>query len=230
MEFMNSFYTFSTLRGNTTFTITTGGVSYTFNLPSGNYSINDMITQLMLSSNYTTPLPAIGFTVTYNSNSNSFIFTCTQPYTIVFPSSTNPNNNGIGYNLGFTGTSYSSSGVTNRLVSDSSPDLVQDRYINLQINDWNLVESQGNNLTYFPVFAKIQLPVGSKNTYVLMNDYSDSSTKIYTFQQPVNIQKLQILLLDSYGNILEMRGGNFSMTIELEQVNNSAIYQKLLEL
>lgn len=230
MEFMNSFYTFSTLRRNTTFTLTTGGVPYVFNLLNGSYSNNDMLTQIPLASNYTPALPAIGFSVTYAFSSNSFIFTATQPYTIVFPSNVSPNNNGIGYNLGFTRTSYSSSGVTNRLVSDSSPDMDQDRYINLQINDWNLVESQGNNLTYFPVFAKVQLPAGSKNSYVLMNNYSDSSTKIYNFQQPVNIQKLQILLLDSYGNILDMRGGNFSMTLELEQVNNSAIYEKLLEL
>jgi len=230
MEFMNSFYTFTSLRRNTTFTLTTGAVSYVFNLPGGSYSTNDMITQIPLSTNYTPPLPAIGFSVNYVFSSNSFIFTATQPYTIVFPSTVSPNNNGIGYHLGFTKTSYSSSGVTNRLVSDSSVDMDSDRYINLQINDWNLVESQGNNLTYFPVFAKIQLATGSKNSYILMNNYSDSSTKIYHFQQPVNIQKLQILLLDSYGNILDMRGGNFSITLELEQVNNSAIYEKLLEL
>jgi hypothetical protein len=227
MEFMNSFYTFSTIRKNTSFVLTSGATSYTFKLPDGSYSIPDIVNELNTTSNFT---PAItGLTVTYNVNSNSFIFTYSGAFTITFPASTtNPHGNGLGYNLGFLNAVYSSS--SNKIVSDSAPDLIQDRYVELQINDWNLVENQKYGGECFPVFAKVQLPAGSKNNYVLVNNFSDSSTKIYKFQQPVNIQKLRISLLDSYGNVLDMRGGNFSITLELEQVNNSAVYEKLLEL
>jgi hypothetical protein len=37
-------------------------------------------------------------------------------------------------------------------------------------------------------------------------------------------------MTDAYGNALDLRGASFSMTIELQQVNISAVYEKLLEL
>jgi hypothetical protein len=154
-----------------------------------------------------------------------------NPFTINFPATqTNPYGNGIGYNLGFLQQTYQAQSNNNYIIqSDQSPDLVQDTYIYLQINDWNLVEHQMSNNNYFSVFAKILLN-GQKNAIVYDTLVSNPTTKDYVFPQPTNIQKLEIKMLDAYGIPLELRGTSFSMTLELQQVNNSGVYEKLLEL
>lgn len=231
MEFMNSFYTFSADRGNTTFYITLQSdlsTKYTITIDDGNYSdYNTFASAIENAVNSVNNL--VGFTVTYNSISHKIIFTGIEGFILDFPSSeTNPYGNGIGYNMGFINKTYST-GILVILGSDNTPNIVQDTYVFLQINDWNLLEHQIYGQTYYSVFAKIQLN-GSKNTIIYDNNYTNSSTKEYVFQQPVNISRLEIRMLDAYGNTLDLRGGSFSMTVELHQVNNSSVYEKLLEL
>jgi hypothetical protein len=175
------------------------------------------------------------FNVTYDVVSHRVTFSYpTAPFTITFPkSNSNPYRNGIGYNLGFYQSTYSSVQTAplflNQIVGETPPDVIQDKYIYLQINDWNLIEHQDINQTTFPVFAKIQLP-GTKNTMVFDSNYINSSTKEYFFQQPVNINRLEIKLLDAFGNVLESDGENWSMTLELKQVNDAATYEALNQL
>ena len=228
---MNSFYTFSADRGNTTFYITLQSdlsTKYTITIDDGNYSdYNTFASAIENAVNSVNNL--VGFTVTYNSISHKIIFTGIEGFILDFPSSeTNPYGNGIGYNMGFINKTYST-GILVILGSDNAPNIVQDTYVFLQINDWNLLEHQIYGQTYYSVFAKIQLN-GSKNTIIYDNNYTNSSTKEYVFQQPVNISRLEIRMLDAYGNTLDLRGGSFSMTVELHQVNNSSVYEKLLEL
>lgn len=231
MEFMNSFYTFSAARGNTTFYITLQSnptAKYTIVIPDGNYSTYDIFATAIEDAIVAVPVLS-GFTVTYNSISHAIILTETVGFILEFPTTeTNQYGNGIGYNMGFIKQSYST-GVITILGSDTIPNIVQDSYVYLQINDWNLLEHQIYGQTFYSVFAKIQLN-GDKNTIIYDNNYTNSSTKEYVFQQPVNISRLEIRMLDAYGNTLDLRGGSFSMTIELHQVNNSNIYEKLLEL
>jgi hypothetical protein len=225
MEFSNSFYTFSTARGNTKFTITRGSTIYNINIRDGNYKTpSTLVTEL------TTALASVpGVTFTYDDVSHKFKFSgLTAGDIITFPSTiTNPYGNGIGYNLGFLNTSYTVGTITN-LESDQAPDLVQDTYVYLQINDWNLLEHQQYGQTFFSVFSKIQL-TGPKNTIIFDNNYTNSSTKEYVFPQPVNLQKFEIRMLDAYGNTLDLRNSAFSMTLELQQVDSSAVYEDLIK-
>jgi hypothetical protein len=133
--------------------------------------------------------------------------------------------------MGLIGTAYTSTMVDGKytITSDCSPDFMQDRYVYLQINDWNLVEHHVYGQTHYSAFSKIPLN-GPKNTTIFDNNYLNSSTKEYKFHQPTNVDRLDIRLLDSYGNTLNLRGSHFSMTIELQQITNSAVYEKLLEL
>jgi hypothetical protein len=231
MEFMNSFYTFSKARGNTTFYITLQSnlsTQYTIGIPDGNYSTHDIFASTI--EHAVVAIPALsGFTVEYNPISHAIILTGTAGFIVNFPvTETNQYGNGIGYNMGFINKTYST-GIIPIIGSDTALNLFQDTYVYLQINDWNLLEHQIYGQTYYSVFAKIQLN-GAKNTIIYDNNYTNSSTKEYVFQQPVNISRLEIRMLDAYGNTLDLRGGSFSMTIELHQVNNSGVYEKLLEL
>lgn len=186
---------------------------------------------------------SVSISINYSAIQHKISFLCSTPnasFSISFPqSNTNPSQNGIGYNLGFLGLSYTSSlqvapgsvgGILQqRIISDTVPDVIQDTYVYLQVNDWNLVKHQEYGQTFFPAYAKITLP-GTKNTLVFDNNYLNSSSKEYFFSQPENLQRFEIKMLDAYGNVLDLNGGNFSMTLELKQVNKFSIYQKMLEL
>jgi hypothetical protein len=235
MEFINSFYTFSSIRGNTIFYITLQSninIRYTIQIPDGNYSDYTIFASTIQTS-LNNPTPSYAspntFTVTYDPVGHNIVITGSNGFIITFPTTeSNPYRNGIGFNMGFLNTTYSS-GVINTLKSDQAPNIFQDTYVYLQINDWNLVEHQVYGQTYYSVFAKIQLN-GPKNTVIYDNNYSNSSTKEYVFHQPVNITRLEIRILDAYGNTLDLRSSNFSMTLELQEVNQSSVYEKLLEL
>lgn len=227
---------------------------YSANPPISNNSVPDVTTllgaiQSIILRNANTYTSLQNITINYSPQQHKIYFnhpaTAGFYFNIIFPSSTtNPNGNGIGYNLGFLQQSYPSIfqeippnnfslfplGLNSAtIIADTAPDQIQDRYVYLQINDWNLVEHQEYGQTHYAVFAKIQLPT-QKNTTVFDNNYINSSTKEYIFEQPVNIQRLVISMLDVYGNVLELNGASFSMTIELKQVNDSSVYEKLLEL
>lgn len=228
MEFYNTFYTFSTARGNTSFTITVGSTVYPITIGDGNYkAYSDMVTAI---SNALTAA-AVPVTFDYDPISHTFIFASTSGggEIITFPSTTNSYGNGIGYNLGFLNSSYTiPTSSPFKLASDVAPDLVQDTYVYLQINDWNLLEHQQYGQTFFSVFSKIQL-TGAKNTIIFDNNFTNSSTKEYVFPQPVNLHRFEIRMLDAYGNTLDLRNGAFSMTIELQQVDSSAVYEDLIK-
>jgi len=252
LEFVNSFYTFSSLisnpafpgpgntafvgRGNTSFTITLppSGSPVSITIPNGNYSMADFVTAIQTAISDSPDVIINTFLVRYDSNPNTITISggTSSGFIINFPQTdTNPCGNGIGYNMGFHNLTYTSSLINGKYIvtSDQSPDIIQDRYVYLQINDWNLVEHHIYGQTHYSVFAKIPLN-GIKNTIIFDNNYSNSSTKEYKFHQPANIEKLEIRMLDAYGNTLDLRGAHFSMTIELQQVNNSSVYERLLEL
>lgn len=225
MEFANTFYTFSANRGNTTFTINDGTSTYSIEITDGNYTPSELVGEIA------TALGTAGSSVTisYSPTTHKFTFSNVGNTTITFPSNeTNPYGNGIGYNLGFLNKVYTTTSLT-ILESDVTPNTIQDSYVYLQINDWNLLEHQQYGQTYYSVFAKIQL-TGAKNAIIFDNNYTNSSTKEYVFPQPVNLQKFEIRMLDAYGNTLDLRNGSFSMTLELQQVNSSAVYEDLRKL
>jgi hypothetical protein len=170
-----------------------------------------------------------------------------------------PFNNGLGYNLGFeqflygtVPTPYKSvpesltSGtatITNptpppattdvsvyQAIGESFPDIYGDSYVYLQINDYDVIEHQNFKQTFFPVFAKILLPFNTKNQLISDINLLNVVQREYNFLQPVNIQRLVISVYDAYGNILDMKGANFSFTLEIQEVLNPSLYEKLRDL
>jgi hypothetical protein len=205
-------------------------------LPEGNYTITDLVAAIQ------TQLTSSGYTITYNSVAHKITISSSTSFQLNFNgtpeaptnTTTSPHENGLGYNLGFLQMSYTSplfDSVSNKYyyTAECVPDVIQDTYIYLAINDYNLIEHAVYGQTFFSVFAKITLPT-AKNTVVYDNNYTNSSSKIYQFNQPTNVNRLTIKLLDAFGNILDLNGGNFSMTLELEEILDSSIYEKMLEL
>jgi hypothetical protein len=76
---------------------------------------------------------------------------------------------------------------------------------------------------------KIPLNV-PKNSIQYMTNTSNTTLNEYFFSQPTNFQTIEISLIDSFGKIIDMRGATFSITLQIQEVLQSDIYEKMLEL
>ena len=91
----------------------------------------------------------------------------------------------------------------------------------VKINDYGKITTNfSNNL-----FAKI-ITYTDKYT-VTFNDGSNLISKDRFFDQPVNINKLQIQILDEYGNIMDIGRIDISLTLEIWQLE--FIYKNFYE-
>jgi hypothetical protein len=231
VEFPNTFYTFSnSLRQNTRLAITEYGpgdttTHYFVGIDDGNYTTAQLVSDIQAQ------LPS-GYSITLGPRTNKITISNNNPspklFTLSFSETPhlNPNGNGIGYNLGFIETSYSDA---YSYTAESVPDTIQDRYVYLVINDYSLISHPIFGQTFLRAFAKITL-TGVKNDIVFDNNYTNSSTKIYYFQQPTNVTKFEIKFIDVYGNLLDLNGANVSITLEVEEVLDSTVYENLIQL
>ena len=261
LEFENSFYTFSALnpvtgigRDNTSYQIilddqigTTGATGPFVTIPDGNYTVNQLISQIT-SSTFSAVQSAYGYTgttgftgntgyfyfnVTQSPNTQKLTFSSNHQFQLVFPQTdSNFTGNGLGYNLGFYNLidNYSTFDVAPyTLVTSTRPDVIQDKYVYIVINDWYQVKHQYASQTELLGTLKVPLTV-PKFAVQFDNIELDTDTKVYHFPQPENVQKLTISVVDAYGNLLDMQGGSFSMSFAVTEVLQSDIYEKLLQM
>jgi hypothetical protein len=260
LEFENSFYTFTALdpitdlgRDNTSFKIkldndigATGATGATVTIPDGNYDV-PLLSSTIISNTLSAIQSVYGYTGTtgYTGNTGYFYFgidqnprtlkltiTSNHEFGIDFPSTTSSfTKNGIGYNLGFYDLNDNLSTMTPpyTLLADTRPDVKQDQYIYLRINDWYQVHHQYPDQTKLSAFLKIPITV-PKFTVQYDNVQLDTVTKEYFFSQPTNVHKLVISVIDSYGALLDMQGGSFSMSLAIDEILQANIYEKMLQI
>ncbi len=240
LEFPNTFKTFSASRGNTIFNVTVGSTTATLTIGDGNYLLSgssqiidyDLI-RADLALQLTTAFPLESFLVTFASN--RITISNGNPFSLIFASPTTVPNlglvssslyNGLGTYLGFLNYSYT--GLTS-YTAEVAPQLIGDAYIYLSINDWNNIEHQDLNQTNFTAFIKILL-LNGKDQMIFDTSTNNTTSKVYHFTQPVNVNNLQIQFIDAFGVIIDLDNANVSMTLEFQQVLNSALYEKMREI
>jgi hypothetical protein len=141
---------------------------------------------------------------------------------------------GLGYSLGFRDEQFpefSTKGqrVTAYSTSQTStalPDIQGSNYIFLSLNpDWRIVEHNHPDHSNLAAFAKIIVDVNKND--VIYDNGSNLITKMYTLKQPTDISSFKVSLYDEYGQYLILKGGEVSMTLEVTEVINSALYESL---
>jgi hypothetical protein len=253
LELPNTFANFSNARGNTSFGIRVNGAT-AFNIVNiDSDAVPEYIPNAkLLAEAIQTKLRALpGDTFTQAGT-----FTCTvndQGYIVIGNTSATvvrydfdfgytpveiPLFEPLGVLMGFKPIVYSNrlinqtgsdpNIVRNSLTAIYLPDLNTDDYIYININDYSTVVPQTVNDTYFTVFAKIPVTV-DKGQIIFDNDSNNSTNKTYRFLLPSNLQQLEIQLLDRGGQELTF-DGNYSMTLEVEEVLNQSLYEKMREL
>jgi hypothetical protein len=176
---------------------------------------------------------ANSISIIQNPQSLKLTFVFGWRFELVFPVTIDAfTQNGLGYNLGFYTTQNNLSNTDMppyTLAANTRPDVIQDRYIYIKINDWVQVHHQYPDQTELTAFLKVPLTV-PKFQVQYDNTALDTDTKEFFFPQPTNIQKLEISLVDQYGAVLDMQGGSFSMSLAISEILQSNIYEKLLQL
>jgi len=115
------------------------------------------------------------------------------------------------------------------LISENKVDMNADSYIQLAIQNWENIYQQDGADSYYGVFQKLPINV-AKGEMIYDVVYNNSIKKKYDFIQPVNIRYLEIYLYDRLGRPLLMPGVEWSMILEVEEVLNSGLYDKLRQL
>jgi hypothetical protein len=252
LELPNTFANFSNARGNTSFQIrpVTVPVSdyYVVNIdpdespeyyPNATLLCSAIQTALQkLKTDYPSKFPnADTFTCSLNTQGyivigNTSPTTRSYDFNFAYSPISIPLFDPLGVLMGFktSPTLYKNKTInsSNSLTALYLPDLETDDYIYIRINDYTTVVPQTVNDTYFTVFAKIPL-IEPKGQLIYDNDSVNSTNKTYRFLLPTNLQQLEIQLLDRAGQELTF-DGNFSMTLEVEEVLNQSLYEKMREL
>jgi len=241
-------------RDNTTFNITlldtapgVTGPTVTVTIPDGNYDV-PLLTSTIISNTLSSVSSAYGLTGTtgYTGNTGYFYFGIDQnprdlkltlksnhEFNIDFPSHPDSfTRNGIGYNLGFYDLNDNLSTADTppyTLTANTRPDVKQDQYVYIKINDWYQIHHQYPDQTKLSAFLKVPITV-PKFEVQYDNIQLDTVTKEYFFPQPTNVHKLVISVVDSYGALLDMQGGSFSMSLAINEILQSNIYEKMLQI
>lgn len=231
VELPNTWYAFSCKRGDTTMKVSGTLVS----ISEGNYDDPTTLAttvqtairgQTTLSSAHATFEPTTGkMTIDGSGSSLSLEFgsayncgPCTS--TPPFVSAYTPSNSGLGYLMGFTGSSYTgNTSYTGEYIVDT----LRDNYVLLQLPELDMMlDSFTFGSSSIRAFAKIIVDQ-PKNALIYDNGANTVSKQIQ-FPQPTNVSTFRVKLVDAYGLPIDLMA-NFSFTLELQEVVSSKVYE-----
>jgi hypothetical protein len=218
-EIPNAEYTFTNKKSNCSFLINDAYGTHQIQISAGNYTIQELLEtiQLQLSSlqgEYVIALTA-GKKIKIEAAIN---FKLDFSY-----SSLRTTNWGLGYNLGFRRTTYEG---RDQYVADMAPDLRGEAYYFLEIDGANNMNSRGVDDSNMQVFTKIQVNVPRGE--MLMNNSANNFRSEFIYQQPINVNKLTIRVLDAFGEVVDLNGADLSFTFELSEITDFKEYRQFL--
>jgi hypothetical protein len=254
VEIPNVFPQFSALRHNISFKITSYDISNierstVITITEGNYT--SVLLEQMIQSKLDEFKIMTGIFINYTINPISIrskfelIGTAPLPVTETTPPSQPPskpliidfsNDNtcgrrcdfGLGYYLGFRCLKYVVAPVIGKplsdytLTSESLVDTVGDLFLLLHVGDFHAVEHKtGDN--YIQCMSKIVIRE-DKGAVI----YDDGSTLInnqVVLPSPIDLKQLSIRLTDAYAQPIDLMDMNWSMTLEIIEVQNIKLFE-----
>lgn len=145
-----------------------------------------------------------------------------------------PYNNGIGYNLGYRANFYEgmpiydiSGGITSLYQpAESLIDTQGTTYCFLAVDQIGGNVQHKSYDQYTISMAKI-LVKADKNTVIFdgLETNNGTSPADIVFTSPTNLAQIQVKLLDSLGQPIDLNDMNFSFTLELTEVKNTRLFE-----
>jgi len=224
IEIPLSFFPFSQNRGNTFFQVDASSVV----IPDLNYNVTSLVSVIhnLLSSKISS-----GFDISLNSNTSIVLKnTSGRAHTVNFNVDASGNFNRypfkstLGWCLGFRLPSYTIANNSS-ITSEGIVDINNIRYLFLVVDEFrqsnpnSFVSPLSNSLLSKNVLARITLNpayylFGSIITANTFNGLLLSDQRMYSGN--VDLQKLNIQLVDEWGNIVDLNQLDFSFCLEIE--------------
>lgn len=233
IEFPNTFYTFSKVRGNTSFFLTypTGGTKKEIVIDDGNWDstplgVNSLIVHIKSKINVAFPINSI--TLTINEPNGKVTISSPNPFDLNFRDgvfSKRVKDYGLGYNLGFTEITGLYNGLKS-YTAESILNVIDTNYVFINLHpDWKVVYYLNPDSEESWSFSKVI--INQPKFSVCYNDGSNTLSKEYFFNQPTDISNFPVTVTDPYGQILDLNGMDFSFTLELKEITNSSVYESM---
>ena len=231
IEFPNNYKFFTGMRRNVSINATLGSTTRTITIANGNYTAGDMEAALQAAMDIAFT-PANTVTVSWDEITGQFTFTTTVgQFSIGLPSGSGtyyerPFAYGLGYYLGFSyngGAAHEATltSGTYTLTSDSCANFAGDPYVFLKVNDFDcVVQNVGEN--DFHALAKIVLR--EPKNYMAFDDYASQHIKEVVFQNPRDLARFRIQVLDPYGEPVDMCSAQISFSLEVLEIQNHTLY------
>ena len=225
IEIPLSFYPFSQNRGNTFFQVDNTSIV----IANGNYTTSSLVSAV--NSLFVSKIAATNFTVVLNTNNTVTITNNTGvPHIVHFDVDASGNFNRyplksfLGWCLGFRLPSYTIPTGTS-ITSEGIVDINNIRYLFLVVDEFrqsypnSFVSPLSNSLLSKNVLARISLnpSVFSFGSILSANTFNGlllSDQRMYSGK--VDIQKLNIQLVDEWGNLVDLNQLDFSFCLEIE--------------
>jgi len=183
---------------NNVFSYSVGVSNYQILIPEANYNVNSLLSFLQ------SIMTAQGFTITFNSAKNKYTFTNTTSF--IFKASST-----CFEILGFTeGQQFSS--VGNTLTSNLVINFFTIRNVLIEISNL-MTYNKTSNASENNSSILVSIPITTSQNSVL--SYSNIYSLYEKITSVANFASLQVRLLDQDLDLLDLNGGNWSMTIQL---------------
>jgi hypothetical protein len=247
IEYPNTYFVFSAAKGNTSLKIRFPGFpsipELTVTIPDGNYntlSSGDASLTASIESAINTAITPYIATIGYNPGIRVTINGRTGHVTIAsVPVSPNPAvpftldfkggrydyrsyDWGLGYFLGFPNKEYPIAATS--FTGSAIIDIIGASYIFFQLDGISPIQHYTPDKNVISAFAKLVM-TGDKNS-IIYDDGANFNTKEYRFQQPIDFFQVHPRIVDTYGDIVDMNGKNYSFTLEIEEVINVTAYKQ----
>ncbi len=231
IEIPITFYNISSNLGNNTFTLKILQNETQIIIPDGQYTDSELVTKINnLIATAGSPFSTF-ISVSITDKKTTISNTGSNSCTITFDSRPDSNPcdslmSRLGWKLGYRKKSYEIAQIYSE-VSESFVDLTGPRYLFLILDEFTngnphsfLSLSKTSQLSSQQILARIAInyqtnPFGSILSAERYN-YALSDTRRYSNE--VNLQRLNIRLVDEFGNIMDLNGTDISLCLELEHL------------
>lgn len=130
---------------------------------------------------------------------------------------------GLGYNLGFRQKFYTGKAS---YTAEAIPDTIGPNYLFVSLYpDWKVVTHNSPDKQSMSPFAKVVITVPKND--VIYDNGSNTVTKEYWLHQPQDVKTFQIQITDPYEEVIDLAGGDVSLTVELKEIMNPALYEHM---
>lgn len=223
VEVPMSFYNISSANGNACFLLRYNGATNIVTATDGYYT-NVITLGVLLSSNILDFSIYANHTVITN-NTNTDI---TIQFDVDANGKTDKYNfkNKLGWMIGFRQQSYIIAANGGKITSEGIADFNQPRYLYLVVDEYGGSGKQNSFICPLPkslinkhILARITMdysnyPFGSVLTANALNGYLLSDSRCYNGKK--DLQKLNVELVNEYGNTVDLNGLDFSAALEIE--------------